>query len=177
MRLVLSNNKHVGTKIGWTHGTNSNQLYRPEASLTGGEAGHDVCLGLVLQQSSGGLQGAGIIAAALDRMQVVRSTPLPVEGQARPPRLGDEATLRCAVAHGNHPFNFMYIAPATRLSCSRKSIRCHVFFHASDSRFSFEFFKSLFFYGHRDCVTTSSARVPAARNPIAGDMVTCHRPR
>jgi hypothetical protein len=38
MRLLLSNNKHVGTKIGWKHGTNSNQLYRPEASLTGGEA-------------------------------------------------------------------------------------------------------------------------------------------
>jgi hypothetical protein len=31
MRLLLSNNKHVGTKIGWKHGTNSNQLYRPEA--------------------------------------------------------------------------------------------------------------------------------------------------
>jgi hypothetical protein len=38
MRLLLSNNKHVGTKIGWKHGTNSNQLYRPEASLTGGKA-------------------------------------------------------------------------------------------------------------------------------------------
>jgi hypothetical protein len=34
MRLLLSNNKHVGTKIGWKHGTNSNQLYRPEARLT-----------------------------------------------------------------------------------------------------------------------------------------------
>jgi hypothetical protein len=38
MRLLLSNNKHVGTKIGWKHGTNSNQLYRPEARLTGGKA-------------------------------------------------------------------------------------------------------------------------------------------
>jgi hypothetical protein len=38
MRLLLSNNEHVGTKIGWKHGTNSNQLYRPEASLTGGKA-------------------------------------------------------------------------------------------------------------------------------------------
>jgi hypothetical protein len=38
MRLLLSNNKYVGTKIGWKHGTNSNHLYRPEASLTGGEA-------------------------------------------------------------------------------------------------------------------------------------------
>jgi hypothetical protein len=38
MRLLLSNNKHVGTKIGWKHGTNSNQLYRTEASLTGGKA-------------------------------------------------------------------------------------------------------------------------------------------
>jgi hypothetical protein len=38
MRLLLSNNKHVGTKIGWKHGTNSNQLYRLEASLTGGKA-------------------------------------------------------------------------------------------------------------------------------------------
>jgi hypothetical protein len=28
----------VGTKRGWKHGTNSNQLYRPEASLTKGEA-------------------------------------------------------------------------------------------------------------------------------------------
>jgi hypothetical protein len=37
MRLLLSNNKHVRTKIGWKHGTNSNQLYRPEASLTGGK--------------------------------------------------------------------------------------------------------------------------------------------
>jgi hypothetical protein len=38
MRLLLSNNKYVGTKIEWKHGTNSNHLYRPEASLTGGEA-------------------------------------------------------------------------------------------------------------------------------------------
>jgi hypothetical protein len=30
--------QHVGTKIGWKHGTTSNQLYRLEASLTGGEA-------------------------------------------------------------------------------------------------------------------------------------------
>jgi hypothetical protein len=38
MRLLLSNNKHVETKIGWKHGVTSNQPYRPEASLTGGEA-------------------------------------------------------------------------------------------------------------------------------------------
>jgi hypothetical protein len=38
MRLLLSNNKHVETKIGWKHVATSNQLYRPEASLTGGEA-------------------------------------------------------------------------------------------------------------------------------------------
>jgi hypothetical protein len=34
MKLFLPNNKHVGTKIEWKHVTNSNQLYRPEASLT-----------------------------------------------------------------------------------------------------------------------------------------------
>jgi hypothetical protein len=40
MRLLLSNNKHVETKVtlGWKHGATSNQLYRPEARLTGGEA-------------------------------------------------------------------------------------------------------------------------------------------
>jgi hypothetical protein len=38
MRLLLSNSKQVGTKTGWKHGTNSNQLYKPEASLTSGEA-------------------------------------------------------------------------------------------------------------------------------------------
>jgi hypothetical protein len=38
MGLLLSNNKHVETEIEWNHGANSNQLYRPEGSLTGGEA-------------------------------------------------------------------------------------------------------------------------------------------
>jgi hypothetical protein len=38
MRLLLSNYKHVKTKIEWNHGANSNQLYRPEGSLTGSEA-------------------------------------------------------------------------------------------------------------------------------------------
>jgi hypothetical protein len=38
MGLLLSNYKHVETKIEWNHGANSNQLYRPEGSLTGGEA-------------------------------------------------------------------------------------------------------------------------------------------
>jgi hypothetical protein len=38
MRLLLSNYKHVETKIEWNHGANSNQLYRPEGSLTGGKA-------------------------------------------------------------------------------------------------------------------------------------------
>jgi hypothetical protein len=38
MGLLLSNNKHVETKIEWNHGANSNQLYRPEGSLTGGKA-------------------------------------------------------------------------------------------------------------------------------------------
>jgi hypothetical protein len=38
MGLLLSNYKYVETKIEWNHGANSNQLYRPEGSLTGGEA-------------------------------------------------------------------------------------------------------------------------------------------
>jgi hypothetical protein len=38
MGLLLSNYKHVETKIEWNHGANSNQLYRPEGSLTRGEA-------------------------------------------------------------------------------------------------------------------------------------------
>jgi hypothetical protein len=38
MGLLLPNNKHVETKVEWNHGANSNQLYRPEGSLTGGEA-------------------------------------------------------------------------------------------------------------------------------------------
>jgi hypothetical protein len=38
MGLLLSNYKHVETKIEWNHGANSNQLYRLEGSLTGGEA-------------------------------------------------------------------------------------------------------------------------------------------
>jgi hypothetical protein len=38
MWLLLPNNKHVETKIEWNHGAKSNQLYRPEGSLTGGEA-------------------------------------------------------------------------------------------------------------------------------------------
>jgi hypothetical protein len=38
MGLLLSNYKHVETKIEWNHGANSNQLYRPEGSLTGGKA-------------------------------------------------------------------------------------------------------------------------------------------
>jgi hypothetical protein len=38
MGLLLSNYKHVETEIEWNHGANSNQLYRPERSLTGGEA-------------------------------------------------------------------------------------------------------------------------------------------
>jgi hypothetical protein len=35
MGLLLSNNKHVETKIEWKHGANTNQLYRLEGSLTG----------------------------------------------------------------------------------------------------------------------------------------------
>jgi hypothetical protein len=44
MGLLLSNYKHVETKIEWNHGANSNQLYRPEGSLTGGKASPaDIC--------------------------------------------------------------------------------------------------------------------------------------
>jgi hypothetical protein len=38
MGLLLSNYKHVETRIEWNHEANSNQLYRPEGSLTGGKA-------------------------------------------------------------------------------------------------------------------------------------------
>jgi hypothetical protein len=54
MGLLLSNYKHVETKIEWNHGANSNQLYRPEGSLTGGKASPAdsiVCKQLQLQRS------------------------------------------------------------------------------------------------------------------------------